>query len=254
MSETELKLAQSLTAESVDLIPYLPYLLQDLWDLGAIPEDVIALLKRNSVLTSEAKALDLACGKGAVSVRLAAEFGCQVKGIDLMPAFVEHAVFMARQHQVDQLCDFVVGDIHEAVESERSYDLVVLGAVGDLIGSPAVTLKKLEKTIRSGGCIVLDDAYGQGLEVDGFLSRTEWSQFFEQNGLRLVDEIIIDSQKMKELNDRQQPLIRRRALELSEQHPQLAPLFEGYIRSQQAECEELEQILEGVTMLLQKVG
>ena len=33
MSSTEKKLAQSLTAESVELIPYLPYLLQDLWEL-----------------------------------------------------------------------------------------------------------------------------------------------------------------------------------------------------------------------------
>jgi len=40
MSTVEEKLAKSLTAESVELIPYLPYLLQDLWELGSSPPDM----------------------------------------------------------------------------------------------------------------------------------------------------------------------------------------------------------------------
>jgi hypothetical protein len=38
MSTVEEKLAKSLTAESTELIPYLPYLLQDLWELRLIPQ------------------------------------------------------------------------------------------------------------------------------------------------------------------------------------------------------------------------
>ena len=34
MAIIEEKLARSLTADSTQLIPYLPYLLQDLWELG----------------------------------------------------------------------------------------------------------------------------------------------------------------------------------------------------------------------------
>lgn len=41
MSNVEEKLAKSLTAESTELIPYLPYLLQDLWELGSSPKDII---------------------------------------------------------------------------------------------------------------------------------------------------------------------------------------------------------------------
>ena len=44
MSDVEEKLAKSLTAESVELIPYLPYLLQDLWELGSSPKDMIHLI------------------------------------------------------------------------------------------------------------------------------------------------------------------------------------------------------------------
>jgi hypothetical protein len=36
MSNVEEKLARSLTGESTAIIPYLPYLFQDLWELGAM--------------------------------------------------------------------------------------------------------------------------------------------------------------------------------------------------------------------------
>ncbi|WP_207706943.1 hypothetical protein [Alkalibaculum sporogenes] len=46
MSNVEEKLAKSLTAESTELIPYLPYLLQDLWELGSSPKDIINMIQK----------------------------------------------------------------------------------------------------------------------------------------------------------------------------------------------------------------
>jgi 2-polyprenyl-3-methyl-5-hydroxy-6-metoxy-1,4-benzoquinol methylase len=85
MSSVEEKLAQSLTAETTELLPYLPYLLQDLWELGSVPMDMVELISGNVGVSPRTKILDLACGKGAVSVRLAEEYGCSVKGIDIIP-------------------------------------------------------------------------------------------------------------------------------------------------------------------------
>lgn len=65
MSDVEEKLAKSLTAESVELIPYLPYLLQDLWELGSSPKDMVHLISKNIIISEKTKVLDLACGKGA---------------------------------------------------------------------------------------------------------------------------------------------------------------------------------------------
>ena len=65
MSDVEEKLAKSLTAESVELIPYLPYLLQDLWELGSSPKDMVHLISKNIITSEKTKVLDLACGKGA---------------------------------------------------------------------------------------------------------------------------------------------------------------------------------------------
>jgi len=61
----EEKLAKSLTAESVELIPYLPYLLQDLWELGSSPKDILEMITKHIPVSKETKVLDLACGKGA---------------------------------------------------------------------------------------------------------------------------------------------------------------------------------------------
>ena len=65
MSDVEEKLAKSSTAESVELIPYLPYLLQDLWELGSSPKDMVHLISKNIIISEKTKVLDLACGKGA---------------------------------------------------------------------------------------------------------------------------------------------------------------------------------------------
>ncbi|MEW5920035.1 MAG: class I SAM-dependent methyltransferase [Bacillota bacterium] len=47
------------------------------------------------------KVLDLACGKGAVSVKLAQAFGCRVHGIDAVKAFIEEANRWAKKYNVE---------------------------------------------------------------------------------------------------------------------------------------------------------
>jgi len=101
MSTVEEKPAKSLTAESVELIPYLPYLLQDLWELGSSPPDIISLITKHADVSGQPTVLDLACGKGAVSIQLAKELGCQTKGIDLIPEFIDFAPKKAQGYSVE---------------------------------------------------------------------------------------------------------------------------------------------------------
>lgn len=84
MSIKEEKLAKSLTVDSIEIIPYLSYLLQDLWELGSSPKDMINLIFENINITENTKILDLACGKEAVSINIAKKFGYLVKGIVLI--------------------------------------------------------------------------------------------------------------------------------------------------------------------------
>ena len=251
MKTIEEKLAKSLTAESIELIPHLPYLLQDLWELGSSPTDMIEMIIKHIDVSEKTRVLDLACGKGAVSVNLANKIRCSVKGIDILPAFIDYAINKAKEFGVDELCEFVVGDINESVKVEREYDVVILGAVGDVLGNPEETISLLKNTVKKDGYILLDDAYVHEETDDKYQTREQWLHVFENTGVTLIGEKVIAEEELANINNEQQALIIRRANELKEALPEKAHLFDGYIQSQQEECEELESDVSGVTMLLQ---
>ena len=251
MQTVEEKLAKSLTAESVELIPHLPYLLQDLWELGSSPKDMLDMITRHIHVSDQTRVLDLACGKGAVSIKLAQELGCRVKGIDIIPEFIKYANNKAKEYGVEKLCEFATGDINESVKSEKDYDIVILGSVGDVLGTPEETIGMLKKTIKSEGYILIDDGYGkEGSNVD-YYTKDEWTAIFKKSKVRLLEDKIIDSDELADINRDQQGFIVKRANELKKTYPEKAFLFEGYINSQQAECDELENEMMCVTMLLQ---
>lgn len=250
MKTTEEKLAQSLTANSIDLIPYLPYLLHDLWELGSSPNDMFELINQHVPISSETRILDLACGKGAVSVMLAQKLGCFVKGIDIMPKFIDFATLKAREYNVDDRCQFYVDNILESVNKEKEYDIVILGAVGDVLGTPTETITHLKKTIKRGGYILIDDAFAHDESNPRILTKQQWLSVLEDNKMSLIDVKLIGNDELISINNQQQALIEVRAKELIQRYPQHRHLFEDYIQSQRDECEQLEHDMVGVTMLL----
>jgi ubiquinone/menaquinone biosynthesis C-methylase UbiE len=254
----ELKLARSLTASTTESIPFLPYLLQDLWELGASPADIIHLMKTYGIAAKNLKILDLGCGKGAVGIKLAKAFGCEVKGIDLMPGFVEYAKQKAEDWDVSPLCEFAVGDINHALKQEREYDVVILGAIGDVLGRPRETLLKLKNVLKPNGYIIIDDAY---LRDDKdrpprwsgeYLCYKEWLDVFRKTGVRLIGEKPADARALSQRDEQNHAAIIARAGELKARHPQLSRLFDDYIQNQRDECDDLSDAIIGVTWLLQR--
>lgn len=252
MPLVEEKLAKSLSAESVDLIPYLPYLLQDLWELGSAPKDMIHLLSKHIKMTPKIRVLDLACGKGAVGIQIAKKFGCFVKGIDIIPEFITEAKKKAQEYQVEALCEFIQGDINQSVEHEKDSDMVILGAVGDVLGSQEQTLIKLAKTIKRNGYVLLDDGYAQEEGNPLCMTKKEWLKVISQCNFNLVDELFVDETEFSLVLAEQIEVITKRTDELKAQYPEKASLFDAYLKSQLSECEELTTEIRGVTLLLQK--
>lgn len=244
------KLARSLSSETSEILPYLPYLLQDLWELGSSPRDMLEMLKTHTNVSSDTKVLDLACGKGAVSILLAKEMACRVRGIDLMPEFIAYAEHKAEEWGVYDLCTFLVSDIIQAVESERDHDIVILGAVGDVLGDPGQTLALLTKTVKSGGYILIDDGYGSESGSEEYYTRAQWLRFIASAGAELIGEKPVEKEELASINREQLTHIIKRAEELKVLHPEKVLLFDGYIESQQAEGIELENEITGVTLLL----
>ena len=258
--ETEERLACSLTAETTELVPFLPYLLQDFWELGSEPSVMIALIEKHISLSENTRILDLACGKGAVSVKAAQKLGVKVKGIDLIPEFIEFAAQKAKEFDVENLCEFLVADINKAVKTETGYDCVIFGAVGGVLGTPAETLGKLNATVKQGGYILIDDAY---LPDDGsredvkfnsgvYLTKREWTALFAEAGLELIETAFDDGSADNLDSDAGMAAITARANELIEKYPDKRAIFEGYIRSQQNEYDDIDDGIICVTWMLRK--
>lgn len=242
------KLAESLTAKTPDIIPFLPYLLQDLWELGSLPDDIAELIKTHVPINTDTRIIDLGCGKGAVSIRLAREFGCRVKGIDIIHDFIAYARKKAGEYHVDNFCVFETGDINASNES--GHDIVIFGAMGTVLGEPSDMLEKLKHIIRPLGFIVIDDAYTHEPEP-GYYTYEQWLNLFDTAGLTLIDKKDVNIKQIKHINSFNQGFITQRAGELKMSHPEWADMFDDYVQSQQEECNELESRLVGTTWLLQ---
>jgi 2-polyprenyl-3-methyl-5-hydroxy-6-metoxy-1,4-benzoquinol methylase len=250
MGKLEEKLAESLTAETTDLIPHLPYLLQDLWELGSNPEEIIELIRRNIQVETKLRILDLACGKGAVSVKMAKEFGCCVKGIDIMPEFIKYAKQKAIEHRVEQLCYFDTEDISISVTKERDYDVVIFGGAGDILGSPEITIEKLKHTIRPDGFVIIDDVYSRERSTSNYLTYEEWLKIFIKARVKLIEAKPVNEEYLININNKNNQYIINRANELKMKYPEKTTIFDNYINSQLAECNELENEIVAVTWML----
>ena len=280
-----------------DIFPYLPYILQDVWEIGASPEVMVRLAQRHAPRYRELAVLDLGCGKGAVSVALARMLPCQCYGIDAVDAFIDEARQKALAFGVADRCTFETGDIREWVgpypaadvvpgskalrgqeshgnvphgevshrKGSRSnapanptvpkFDIIVLGAIGPVIGDYFETLSRLDPFLACDGIILIDDGY---IPDDSTFThpliqkRGKITGQISRAGMRLVDEEVIGRDEMQTSNDTiHQPLVRR-CRELMEKHPEKRQLFEEYIRRQEEEIDVLENRIACSTMVVKR--
>ena len=259
--ETEEKLARSLSWETTELLPFLPYLLQDFWELGSDPAVMADMIKKYVTISGDTRVLDLACGKGAVAVKVAQRLRVRVKGIDLMPEFIEYAAQKAKEYDVGDLCEFLTDDINEAVKTERDYDCVIFGAAGpDVLGGPAEALKKLKATVKPGGYILIEEGYipDESKQEDirynagAYFPLRYWMELFKKTGLELVETA--SGHNEGELDSESGlAAITKRAGELAVKYPDKKTIFEGYVRNQRNEYDDIDDSLVCVTWVLRKL-
>ena len=251
--ETENKLAYSLSADSMEVMPYVPYMLQDLWSLGSNPEDIVRLIEKYVPLSKDTRVLDIACGKGAVSVSIAKSLGISVCGIDILPEFIDIANKKAKEMGVGELCLFTCADANEAVLSERGYDCTILGGPGNILGTWPETLKKMRDTLKPNGLILMDESYlpddatGVSLKYElDQMTRSEWQKMFEDSGLAFLEEVHNDTYDY----ERESKMIAVRAEEVAKKHPEKRALFEKYVQNQLDQSDDLTDRVVAVTWAL----
>ena len=119
------------------------------------------------------RVLDLGCGPGLYSHRLAAR-GHHCEGIDFGPASIEYA----RQHSPDDSrCEFVLGDIRE-VAFGGPYDLAMI-LFGELnVFSPAealAILRKAHASLAPEGRLIAEVQTADAVERVGCAEPSEWT-------------------------------------------------------------------------------
>ena len=238
-----------------ELFPFLPYILQDIWEIGADPDAIIRLIRKHFDHFTDLKVLDLGCGKGAVSVKVSHSLGCTCYGIDAISEFITFARQKAIEFKVNHLCTFETGDIREKVKDLSGFDIIILGAIGPVFGDYFTTLTTLEKCTHENGVFIIDDAYindDSDYSHPLILKESDLLDQIDKAGMKLVENDIMDREDIKDSDDYIFTNLKMRCFELIEKYPDKQNLFLDYIKKQEIENDVLENKVIGATMVIRK--
>lgn len=240
------------------LAPYLPELLADLDELGSCADTICELIAPLGLSAETTRVLDLGCGKGPIAIALAERFGFRALGVDGFAPFIEEARASAVREGVDRLCTFRHGDLRDALDAKPPYDLVVLAAVGRVLGDVRETARQLRRAVRPGGYLVVDDCY---LATDRAVDKANYQEYIphaetiaamEAFGDKVLHEVVASQDEMHAENLENTRLIRLRAEALAKRYPQDAAAIMDFVAEQEEECHILENDLVCATWLIQR--
>lgn len=255
MKSIEESVVIAMDGSDKELFPFLPYILQDIWEIGANPDAITKLIRKYCNNITDLKVLDLGCGKGAVSVKVSQKLGCTCHGIDAIPEFVVFAQQKATEYRVNHLCVFEVGDIREKVKELSGYDVVILGAIGSVFGDYFSTLLTLAKCLKENGIFIIDDAYiddNTDFSHPLIFKKSDIVKQIEKAGMELVENDIMDRDKIVESDEYIFDNLKKRCHELIEKYPDKQNLFLDYIREQEIENDVLENKVISTTLVIKK--
>ena len=236
------------------IFPYLPYILQDFWEIGSSAAVMIQLIEKHAAHYVRLHILDLGCGKGAVSIQIAEKLKCKCWGFDGISAFIEEANKLADEHGVQELCHFEVADIREKISSIPKFDVIVLGAIGQVLGDYYQTLTKIRKCMKQESLILIDDAYiedSSSFSHPSLLKKKDILHQIYLANMKIIDEITVPQTEEKNEDFEQEfSNIQLRCNELIHQYPESKTLFEDYIQQQLNEYDTLENKVIPVTMVI----
>lgn len=256
MKSVEESIAASMDCSEEALLSHLPYILQDFWEIGASPEVIVQLIRKHKKDFPALKVLDLGCGKGAVSITIASELRCHCYGIDAMSAFIDEAARKAEEYHVADCCVFETGDIRRKISLLKGYDIVILGAIGPVLGDYYTTLSQIAACLNDGGLVIVDDGYIDDAGAYShplMLRRAELLRQIDAAGMRMIDEVLADdTADYSQTYEKEFGYIVKRCHELIEKYPAQAALFEEYIKRQRQEYDVIENMIVCSTMVIEK--
>jgi ubiquinone/menaquinone biosynthesis C-methylase UbiE len=107
-----------------------------------------------SHLPAEARVLEIGCGAGHLTVRLA-ERELQVDAIDASPAMVEAAAGRAVEEGIGERVTVKVADVHALPFESSHFDLIVAVGVIPWLHSPDAAVAEMARVLRAGGQLIV---------------------------------------------------------------------------------------------------
>lgn len=251
--KTQHEFLTSLDLLTEELEPFVPLLLEELWELGSMPEYIIELIESNIPTAGIREVTDFGCGKGAVLIKLAQRFNFTGQGIDLVPEFISAAQQYAKHYGVENRLTFKKEDFVKTICSVKNQDLVIYGFDSGILGDLKQTLHQLKVCITDKGFILLECMFSTNATQSGKTvpSEQEMRQQIHDCNLVILDRIDWEKDKVKGVNSVNNSLIQKKVNELIRLYPEKAPLFDSYMENQIKECREMENTFICTTLLLQ---
>jgi SAM-dependent methyltransferase len=256
MKSIEESVLTAMDCTDSEILPYLPYILQDFWEIGSDPDVMINLIKKHLLHNRNLNVLDLGCGKGVVSINIAKQMNCECYGIDAIPEFISFSTSKADEYGVGNLCKFEVGDIREKVKILGQYDVIILGAIGQVFGNYFETLILLNNNLKEGGIIIIDDGYTEDestFKHEHVFSKSELEKQISEAGMQLIDEVNASEDKKSISNyDTEYNNLFKRCQELSVKYPHRSEIFINYCNQQKNEYDNMKTHILCSTMVVKR--
>lgn len=157
-------------------------------------------------ITGLESGIDIGCGIGGSTIRLAKQRGCDVTGVTLSPLQRHWAVMAARWHGVRQTTRFLAADAESIEFADRSFDFVwSVECTEHLFNKPAF-VSRASGWLRPGGrmaiCAWLEGSdtsrNGHREQVEqvcrrfvcpSFATRQEYVQWMIDSGMRITHDV-----------------------------------------------------------------
>ncbi len=108
--------------------------------------------------------LDVGCGIGGSTRTLAAEFGCDVVGVDLTEAYLDAAIMLTERVGLQEKIQFKVGSALDLPVEAGTFDVVWTEFVSMNIGDKPQLYREYQRVLRPGGRAVLHELQQPGDE------------------------------------------------------------------------------------------
>lgn len=135
-------------------------------------DEIIDLL----ALPTDARILDIGCGKGEFLVRSAARWGCQAVGVDLSPHFVSDARARVRSAGLEHCVEVVEGNGSEYPGEPSSFDATACLGASWIWGGLRGTLGALRRWTKPGGLVIAGEPFWRRTPSPEYLKALQLSE------------------------------------------------------------------------------